>query len=227
MAHLESHSMDLESTIISALNTYGLVAIFASVFAAAIGVPLPSSFLLLFAGSLVANGDLEYWPVISMGILAAVLGDHTGFAVGWFGGRSLTTQITRRFKAEHLVDKVETFSQKWGGLSIFLSRWLVTEFGAPVNLVSGTTRYSPLRFSMFVIAGEVLWVLAYVQLGQLFSGSIAEVSDALGDFAGVILALLAVLVLGYLLWQNLRGSKSAPAAQPQTATAAEQIEPAS
>jgi membrane protein DedA with SNARE-associated domain len=217
--------MDFESTLTGALNSYGLVAIFASVFAASIGVPLPTSFLLLFAGSLVANGDLEYWPVILIGILAAVLGDHTSFAMGWFGGQSFMERLTRRFKAGHLVEKVEGLSQKWGGLSIFLSRWLLTEFAVPVNLVSGTTRYSPLKFAAFVIAGEVLWVLAYVQLGQFFSGSIAEVSDALGDFAGVILALLAVLVLGYLLWQNLRGPKTVPAAQLQPVPVPELAEP--
>lgn len=215
--------MDFESTLTSALNAYGPAAIFVSVLAAAVGVPLPTSFLLLFAGSLIANGDLEYWAVVGLGILAAVLGDHIGYALGWFGGRSLTTQIAQRFKAKHLVEKVETFSTKWGGLSIFLSRWLVTEFGAPMNLVSGTARYAPLKFSALVIAGEVLWVTLYVQLGQLFSGSIAEVSEALGDFAGVILGILAVGLLGYLLWQNFRTPKLVPAVQP--VTNAETIKP--
>jgi len=215
--------MDIQSTLTNALNSYGPTAIFISVLAAAIGLPLPTSFLLLFAGSLIANGDLDYGSVVGLGIVAAILGDHIGFALGWFGGRSVATKITQYFKAESSLEKVEAFSRRWGGLSIFFSRWLMTQFGAPVNLISGATRYQPLRFSLFVIVGEAVWVLLYVQLGQFFSTSIAEVSEALSDFAGVIVGVLAVVVLGYLLWQNVQSAKPAPAAQPVTVT--ETIEP--
>lgn len=220
--------MDLQSTLLSALDTYGLPAIFVSIYVAAVGVPLPTSFLLLFAGSLVANGDLEYWPVVIVSTVGAVLGDHTGFAMGWWGGRPLTEKLSQRLKMTHLLEKVEGFFQRWGASSIFFSRWLVSEFGPSVNVVSGMTRYQLPRFSALVIAGETVWVLAYVQVGQYFSASIAEVSEALGDFAWVIVGVGAVGVLGYLLYQNLRGARPAVpvAAEPELPALAEPPEAA-
>jgi membrane protein DedA with SNARE-associated domain len=52
--------------------------------------------------------------------------------------------------------------------------------------------------------GEVLWVLIYVGIGRLFSSSIAEISDALGDFVWVLLGLIAVCILGYKVFQSMR-----------------------
>lgn len=200
--------MDLQETLTNALVNYGVVAVFLSVLVSAIGLPLPTSFLLLFAGSTVANGDLQFLPVVAAGAAGAIIGDHIGYSIGWFGGRGFVMRIIHKLKAESLLEKAETTSLKWGGPSIFLSRWLITAVGPYINLTSGITRYRLPPFSLWVVLGEVLWVLIYVGIGNIFSTSIAEISDALGDFTWVLLGLIVVCFLGYKVFQSTRRPKA-------------------
>jgi len=196
--------MNLQEALLNAVATYGVVAIFVSVFISSIGLPLPSSFLLIVAGSFVASGDLQFWPVVIAAVTAAILGDHAGYMIGWLGGPKIAAKISQRFNAVMLLKKAETASHKWGGASIFFSRWLITALGPPLNLTSGFTRYALLRFSLWDVAGELLWVVLYVQVGRLFSARVAEISDALGDFTYVLLGIVAVIIIGYQLFKTLR-----------------------
>ena len=206
-------STTLQEYLLSALTNYGVAAIFISVFVSAIGLPLPTSFLLLVAGSFIEQGDLNFWPVMIAASIGAILGDHVGYSLGWYGGRAIVTRISKRLNAEALVEKAEAASRKWGGISIFFTRWLVTAPGPYVNLSSGLTRYRLPMFSLNVVLGEALWVLIYVKVGQFFSTRLAEVSDALGDFTFLLLGVAVVGIIAYLLIQNLRKSKAQPPTQ--------------
>ena len=217
--------MDLQSTLLNAVASYGLVAVFLSILVSAIGVPLPTSFLLIMVGSLIAQGELEFWPVIAVAAAAAILGDHIGYVIGWYGGQGPVLRICRKLKAEALLVKAEETSRKWGGASVFLSRWLLTAVGPYINLTSGIASYSWPRFVIWDVLGEVLWVLVYVQLGRFFNDRVAELSDALGDFTGAALGLAATVILAYVLIRMVRTSRTKraevgnAAASPTSSTA--------
>lgn len=198
--------MNLQTILLSALATYGVPAVFVSILLASIGVPLPASFLLIVAGSFVASGDLQLVPVLIAGTAGAILGDHIGYGIGWFGGQTLAAHLGRRFSAQGLLDRAEAMSRKWGGVSVFFSRWLVTSLGPYINLTSGVAQYALHRFTLWDILGEALWVVLYVKVGQLFSDRVAEISDILGEFTWVALGLIAVIVLGYQLFKTLRST---------------------
>ena len=199
--------MDLQSILLNAVATYGLLAVFVSVLVSALGVPLPTSFLLIMVGSLVEQGEMNFWPVVAVAVIAAVIGDHIGYGIGWYGGRGPVMRICRKLKAEMLLARAEATSRKWGGASVFLSRWLLTAVGPYINLTSGISSYSLPRFMVWDVIGEVLWVLAYVMLGRFFNDRVAELSDALGDFTGVALGLAATVILIYLLVRNVFGNR--------------------
>ena len=97
--------MNLQETLTNALVSYGVLAVFLSVLISSIGLPLPTSFLLMFAGSTVANGDLQLLPVVAAGAAGAIIGDHIGYSIGWFGGRGVVMRIIRKLKAESLLKK--------------------------------------------------------------------------------------------------------------------------
>ena len=199
--------MSIQETLLTALSTYGVIAIFGSVLVSSFGLPLPASFLLILAGSFIEQGELELLPVLIAGIVAAIIGDHLGYSAGWFGGRTLANRISKRLRAESLLARAENTSRKWGGVSVFFSRWLLTALGPYINLTSGISRYQLPRFSLWVVLGEAVWVIACVQLGRLFNDRVAELTDLLGEFTWVILGLVATVVLGYQVFKMLRKPK--------------------
>jgi membrane protein DedA with SNARE-associated domain len=103
------------------------------------------------------------------------------------------------------IAKAEEHARRWGGLGVFLSRWLVTPLGSLINFTSGIAEYPWPRFLMWDVLGETLGAVLYIVLGWIFSDRVMELDAALGDFSWMILALLATLLLAWMLWRYLRG----------------------
>lgn len=196
--------IDLQTTLTSALASYGAIAVFVSVLLAAVGVPLPVSFLLIAAGSFIEAGELDFWPIIIAATVGACIGDHLGYLIGRYGGRAFIGRLGARLGAQAAIEQAEATSARWGGVAVFFSRWLVTAIGPYINLLSGVSRGGLLSFTPAVIAGELIWVTGYVYLGRLFNDRVSELSAMLGDATGLVLATLAAIVLLVVLVQRWR-----------------------
>ena len=188
------------------LSAYGLPALFIILAVASAGVPFPITLLLIASGSLVSQGEMGYWPVLVVCSAGAITGDNIGYWVGRSGGRKLVNRVTKRFGGADMIKRAETFTKRWGGVGIFLSRWLVTPLGPWLNLTSGITAYPWPRFLFWDVMGEVLWVVLYVSLGYLFSDRVGALADLLGNLTWVIVGVILAAILGWKLIQYFRGS---------------------
>lgn len=206
--------MTLNDYILLGLVEYGLPVLFGVILLASIGVPLPATLLLLTAGTFVAQGDLNLWWVIGLTTAAAVLGDHVGYSIGRWGSHKLIAQFSRWGGGEDRMQQAEQAARRWGGVGVFLSRWLMTPLGPVINLTSGVARYPLPAFFCFDLAGEAVWVLLYVTLGRIFSDQVQDLSGALGNFSWVVVGVLAILLLARLLLRQ-PGPGAAPAQEPR------------
>ncbi len=199
--------MNISDQLLAALVLYGLPVLFGLLLFAAIGVPLPASLLLVAAGSFVEQGALDLWWVLGLSIGAAVAGDQIGYMLGRRGGRPLALRISRRLGGADRLVRAEAAIRRWGGLGIFLSRWLLSPLGPAVNLACGIAVYPWLAFLFFDLAGEVVWVAVYVTLGRIFSDRVQALSALLGDAVWVIIGLVAVVVLAWKLVQQFHAAR--------------------
>jgi len=190
--------------LLSTLGIYGLPVLFGVLFVGSIGLPMPSSLLLLVAGSFVEQGDMSLWPVLLVAATGAILGDNIGYALGRWGGRRVNHRLSRLIGGEERLTRAKNWLKKREGMSIFLTRWLLTPLGPIVNITSGLTNYSWPRFLLYDVLGEALWVTLYVLLGKFFSDSVQEMSALLGDFTWMIVALVLVAIIGWKLFSYLR-----------------------
>jgi membrane-associated protein len=189
--------------LLGALGLYGPPALFLVLLVGAIGVPTPGSLLLLVAGSFVEQGEMGLWPVLALALTGAVVGDNLGYALGRWGGRRLSLRLERRGGRRRL-EAAEGWLKRWGGGGVFLTRWLLSPLGSPVNLAAGASEYPWPRFLLYDLAGEALWVTIYVLLGEFFSGSVEELGSLLGDFTWAVVGLVMAALLGWSLVRNLR-----------------------
>ena len=210
--------MSITDQLLAALVLYGLPVLFAVIFVASIGVPLPVSFLLVAAGSFAKQGEMKLLPVIIAASSAAILGDQIGYGLSRWGGRRLVNRITNRVGGGTKIKKAEALSKRWGAAGIFFSRWLVTELGPWLNVTSGITGYPWRRFLLWGVSGEILWVVLYVGLGYTFSDRVQSLAEILGNLAWVILGVILALILGWKVMRYFRPAKvSVDDALPETA----------
>ncbi len=196
--------MNLTDQLLAALSQYGLPVLFAVIMIAAVGVPLPVTLMLVAAGSFVELGEMKLWQVIMVASGAAVIGDQIGYALGRWGGHHVLARIKRRPDRALKIKQAAAFAQRWGGAGIFFSRWLVTPLGPWINLTSGMTAYSWVRFFCWDLLGEVLWVSLYVVLGRIFSGRVQALVEILGNLGWVIFGMTAAALVGWQLLRYLR-----------------------
>ena len=191
----------MNEQLLSLVTSYGVPALFGILAISALGAPFPVMFVLIAAGSFVAQGEMSLWQVLIFGSAGAVLGDQAGYALGRFGGRRFIERIASRFAFVNSLNRAEAFTNKWGGASIFLTRWLFTPLGSWLNLTSGIAGYPWPRFIVWDVLGEALWVVLYVKLGELFSGYVQGLSDIFGSLTW---AMVGVIVAAALAWRLVR-----------------------
>jgi membrane-associated protein len=196
--------MSLTDQLLAALLLYGLPVLFAVILIASIGVPLPVSFVLVAAGSFAKQGEMKVVPVLIVASAAAILGDHIGYGLSRWGGQRLIDRITRKIGGADKVKKAESLFKRFGGLGVFLSRWLVTELGPWINVASGISGYPWGHFVVWDVLGEVLWVALYVLLGYVFSDRVQYLAEILGNLAWVILGIIVALILGWKVMRYFR-----------------------
>jgi len=207
--------VSLSDYLLGTLGLYGPAVLFVVLLVGSVGVPTPGSLLLLVAGSFVEQGEMNLWHVLALACVGSVVGDQIGYAIGRWGGRRAASRLGRWF-GEKRLESAEGWLRRRGGWGIFLSRWLLTPLGPFVNITSGLSGYSWPRFLLYDLLGEALWVVLYVLLGRFFSDSVEDLSDVLGDFTWAAVGLLFAILLGWVLWRQLR--VSSPQAKELNAT---------
>lgn len=190
---------DLNSAILAFIVVYGAWALGLVVLLAALGLPLPSSVFVIAGGAFVQQGVLDLATTLGVTLLFAVAGDALGYGIGRFLG----THLERRWGTREGWRHAEAAFQRWGGLAIYFSRWLVTALAVPTNWLAGASRYSFRRFIALALAGELIWLLAYGGLGYAFGSQWQTIGTLLGDFSGLVAGLvLAGAGLYWLRWLN-------------------------
>ena len=195
--------------LLTQIINYGVPILGLIVFVGAMGAPFPGTLIIVAVGAFCRQGFLS-WPITGLvAFICVVLGDGLSYSMGYYAGES----ILRRFSSSPQWNQAEKSFQKWGGMSIFLTRFLITGIAVPVNLLAGTGKFPFKRFLMYDLAGEAIWVFGYGGLGYLFGTHWEVVSDFISNFGGLMLGLV-VLVAGFLLARRLLRSNSSKIDDP-------------
>ncbi len=109
------------------LLDYGLVILFVFVAVESAGVPIPGETVLITAAVL-ANPQHHHYSLISVivvALLAAIVGDDIGYALGRYGGRALIDRwdFVSRY-AEKALPPSERFFEKHGPKAVLLGRFI-------------------------------------------------------------------------------------------------------
>lgn len=167
-----------------------------------IGVIIPGSTLIVFAGFLALHGHGHIGLLIIISTLGAFWGDMGSYWLGArYGDELLSTKLFRR---EHRVlEKAEHFFAAHGGKSVFFGRFVGPIRGF-VPFVAGSARMRPGLFTTYAVISAILWGLAYPGLGYLAGVSWQNVRDWSSRLALLVLLLLAITILACLRKRRLR-----------------------
>jgi membrane-associated protein len=164
-----------------------------------IGFFLPGDSLLITAGIVAAAGGLNIWILDALLIPAAIIGDSTGYAIGYRAGpRLFRRESSRWFAREHLV-RTHEFYERHGGKTIVLARFIpILRTFAPV--VAGVGRMTYWRFLGYNVFGGIGWIVSMSWAGYLLGQTVPDIDRHLHVVIGVVV-VLSVLPIGVELWK--------------------------
>lgn len=192
----------MNTATLALLAEWGEPFLFVLLFFAALGLPLPATLSLIAAGALTATGVIEGYSTVIWSVCGAVLGDHAGYLVGRVAGPTVQARLERRPTMARRFETARARLTERGVAGIFLSRWLLTPLGPPVNIAAGIAAFPLVRFSLADIAGEIVWVALYFSIGAFAGAGVEELSQAASDFSWLALAAAATAALGWAAFRR-------------------------
>ncbi len=188
------------------IGQYGLYAVF---FLAMI----EGDITLLLAGVLAHSGffgEYSFAKVLCAGTLGGMASDNIAYAMGHGFGKSV-----REFRFYRAAKpRLERLTEKFGGLSIFLSKYIYgLRTATCVFYGVGRMRYA--RFLPVTFASCFAWVFILSGAGYFFSGAITRL---IGDFHQIGVALLVIVIVGitcFYLAERFWLSKKVEEANPE------------
>ena len=172
----------------------GYVLLVAIVFAETgllIGCFLPGDSLLITAGLLAAAGHLNIWWINVLLIVAAIVGDSVGYAIGArLGPRIFTREKSLLFNPKHVV-RTQHFYEKYGPKTIVIARFVpIIRTFAPVLAGVGMMRYR--RFLTYNVLGGIGWVVSMSWAGYLLGHAVPNISKHMHVLVIVIIILSCI-----------------------------------
>jgi membrane-associated protein len=164
---------------------------------------LPGDSLLFTTGLLHQQMNLALPVLIAVVSLAAIAGDQIGYMLGRRFGRRWFKDDAKVLKTAHL-DTAEEFFKRRGGPAIVLARFVpIVRTFAPLS--AGIARYDYKSFTVWNIAGAVIWATSVTLLGS-WLGHYEFIANNI-DAIAVIMVLVSVLPWGVELLKKRRKVK--------------------
>src|SRR5579859_6044952 len=130
----EENVNNLLPILLSLLQNYGYLALWITVFVAAVGLPIPITLVLLAAGAFAALGDFNIALLFIISFSALVCGDNVGYLIGRRWGSKALNWVEHSKSWNRLIPpktlvRSRYYFQHRGGWAIFLSRFLFAALG--------------------------------------------------------------------------------------------------
>jgi membrane protein DedA with SNARE-associated domain/rhodanese-related sulfurtransferase len=190
---------------------YAYPVIFLWVLTEQLGMPVPSTPLLLMAGGLTATHQLRLPLVLGSVLLGSLLADSVWYLFGKrYGGAVVRVVCKLSFESTACVRKTELYFTKRGATALLLAKF-IPGLGSVAAPIAGQIGMEYPKFLMCDAGGILLWATTVTLGGRFFGDLIKRNAHALSwtaHFFGGIFVLLFLGFLGYRMLQRRAFLKS-------------------
>lgn len=198
------------------LDRYGYLAVGGFVLLEDFGIPVPGETILIAAAVYAGTGKLNILLVVLIAMLAAVIGDNIGYAIGRFGGRRLVLRYGRYvFITDKRLAKAQGFFERHGGKVVTVARF-IEGLRQANGIVAGISEMPWRRFLVFNVLGAVLWVGVWSTVGYFAGNHINTVIDQAHRYSLYLVVAVVVAVLALIVRTVRRRHRTPPGNQTST-----------
>jgi membrane protein DedA with SNARE-associated domain/rhodanese-related sulfurtransferase len=183
---------------------YAYPLIFLWVLTEQLGIPVPSTPLLLMAGTLTATHRIHLVLVLLSALAGSLIADSVWYRFGKKYGATVVRLVCKlSFESSACVRKTEGYFTRRGAAALLVAKF-IPGLGSVAAPIAGQIGMGYGKFVLFDAGGILLWVLSVTLGGRFFGDLLKRNAHALSlgvHFFGLIFVLL---FLGFLMYRMLQ-----------------------
>lgn len=191
--------------IVAAVSQFGYLGIFIMMFLESTVFPLPSELVLIPAGYLAYQGEMNAFIIVLCGTLGSVCGALFNYYMAlWLGRRFLSRYGKYFFFGPHTLEKIDRFFESHGHISTFSGR-LIPVVRHFISIPAGLARMNLSLFIFYTALGSGIWIIILTGLGYFIGQNEVLIRQYLNHTMVIVFVSLAVFI-GLYIWRHRRKS---------------------
>lgn len=193
---------ELTNYIVLTVAQWGYLGIFTTMVIESSFIPFPSEVILIPAGYLVYQGEMEFAGVFLSGLLGSMLGAFINYYLAFFVGRAFLLRYGKYiFISNETLLKMEAFFRKYGAISTFTGR-LIPGIRQLISIPAGLSKMDLRIFSLYTALGAGIWSLILIILGYILGDNQELIKSYLHQIT-LTLVVVIVLILIFYFYKNM------------------------
>lgn len=196
--------LGLTEWIVAVVNAIGYPGIFGLMILEGILTPIPSEFIMPFAGYLASQGRFDVVLVIAVGTAGAAIGNVVAYQIGSKVGRPLVSRYGRFIGlGEDDLRWAESWFSRYGNLGVLLGH-AIPGIRSIISFPAGIGRMDLRRFVAFSTIGAAIWNTVLVVAGYYLLERWTVFAETTENVDLYVVALAVVVLIGYVYWRKAR-----------------------
>jgi len=186
------------------IQDVGYLGVFLLMVVEGILTPIPSEFIIPFAGYLAWQGEMSLVVVILVGTAGAAIGNTVAYFIGYRVGRPLISRYGRYIMlGEADLALAERWFAKYGDVGVLLGH-AVPGVRSFISFPAGIGKMRLWRFVFFSTMGALVWTSVLAVAGYVLLDEWRELATTVEnvDIYAAIAGL--AVVIGYVYWKKRR-----------------------
>ncbi|MGH9799730.1 MAG: DedA family protein, partial [Blastocatellia bacterium] len=170
--------------------------------------PSPSDVLLVFAGTLIGVGTIDFTSALIVSTVGSAFGFVLAYLVGRYFKQYITTGRLSRYLPLSAIAQVEKMFQRFGYGVIIANRFLAGT-RAIVSFVAGMSKMNLAMTTALCALSAAAWNAILLYMGMVFGKNWQKVGEYLSIYSTVV-TVIVLVVLAVFLWRYLKNRRSQP-----------------
>jgi membrane protein DedA with SNARE-associated domain/rhodanese-related sulfurtransferase len=183
---------------------YGYLLVFVWVLTEQMGIPVPSTPLLIMAGTLTAMHRIHLVPVLLAALAGSLIADSVWYALGKKYGSAVVRLVCKlSLESTACVRKTELYFTRRGAAALLLAKF-IPGLGSVAAPIAGQIGMDYMKFVIFDAGGILLWAVSVTLGGRFFGDVLKRNPQAYSTAAHFVGVIFVLLLAGFITWRMLQ-----------------------
>ena len=185
--------------ILSLINDLGYLGIFLGMTLESSFIPFPSEIILIPAGALIYQGEMNFFLVFFSGLLGSLVGASINYFIAFFLGRTAVDLLLDKyggflFLTKAKLQKADKYFENYGEITTFVGR-LIFVVRQLISLPAGFARMNFKKFILYTALGAAIWTIILILMGYFLGNT--DISSAMKIITALLIGISALIVIIY------------------------------